>query len=440
MNQTTTSNTSELNGEATDSAAVSIHGQRPGVTRISRRAVMLTAVFGASLGLVVLMTGFGGQRAATTKSGPEENAIRPSGTIESVRDLPADYSFDVRDAAKGIGYGTLTAQVGASTQPGIASPQDTAIAEQLRQLTEMRRKLLEEQRREQDQALDSPLVFTGAKPVLATAAGTSAPSPGPISPLSMFGRPGDPLGLAGLLSAAATPGVPGAGSGAGGILANHQSEKEAFRTQSAAIEPYLAKPLLKPLSPYELKAGSIIPGALVTAINTDLPGEVIGQVTENVYDSVSGNYLLIPQGSRLLGKYQSLVSNGQNRALLVWQRLIYPNGNSIILDGMAGTDQIGQSGLADQVDYHLDKLVEATVLSTALAYAGNLARDPHSTNGNGVGDVIGDTVAQQADRVGEKFIDRELDVQPTITIRSGWPLRALVNKDMILEPYQPASN
>ena len=115
MNQTTSSHTTELNGEATNGAPVSIHAQRPGVTRISRRAVMLTAVFGASLGLVVLMTGFGGQRAATTRNGPEENAIRPSGTIETVRDLPADYSFDVRDAAKGIGYGTLTAQVGAST-------------------------------------------------------------------------------------------------------------------------------------------------------------------------------------------------------------------------------------------------------------------------------------------------------------------------------------
>ena len=438
MNQTTTSPVNAMNGEATNAAPVNIHEQRPGVTRISRRAVMLTAVFGASLGLVVLMTGFGGQRAATIKSGPEENAIRPSGTIESVRDLPADYSFDVRDAAKGIGYGTLTAQVGASTQPGTTSPQDKSIAEQLRQLTDMRRKLLEEQRREQDQALDSPLVFAGAKPVLATAGIASTPSANPASPL--FGRSGDPLGLAGLLSAAATPGGPAAANGAGGILANHQSEKEAFLTRSAAIEPYLGKPLLKPLSPYELKAGSIIPGALVTAINTDLPGEVIGQVTENVYDSVSGNYLLIPQGSRLLGKYQSLISNGQNRALLVWQRMVYPNGNSIILDGMAGTDQLGQSGLSDQVDYHLDKLAEAVVLSTAIAYAGNLARDPHSTNGNGAGDVIGDTVAQQADRVGEKFIDRELDVQPTITIRSGWPLRVLVNKDMILEPYQPAAN
>ena len=183
MNQTTTSNANAVNGEATDTTPVSIHGQRPGVTRISRRTVMLTAVFGASLGLVVLMTGFGGQRTPSAKSGSEENAIRPTGTIESVRDLPADYSFDVRDAAKGIGYGTLTAQVGASTQPGIASPQDKAIAEQLRQINEMRLKLLEEQRREQDQAMDSPLVFAGAKPVLASA-GSAPPSVGGAGPVS----------------------------------------------------------------------------------------------------------------------------------------------------------------------------------------------------------------------------------------------------------------
>jgi type IV secretory pathway VirB10-like protein len=326
-----------------------------------------------------------------------------------------------------------TRKVYESTQPGLWSLQDKAIAEQLRQMDDLRRKLLEQQRKDQDQALDSPLIFAGAKSVPVAASGSLASAAPP--PL---GRT-DPLTLASLLgSAAARAARPSdAGAGAGGVLANHQNEKEAFRSQAAAIEPYLSKPLLTPLSKYELNAGSLIPGALVTSINTDLPGEIIGQVTENVYDSASGNYLLVPQGSRLLGKYQSLVTNGQNRALLVWQRLIYPNGNSIVLDGMAGTDQIGQSGLSDQVDYHLDKLVEATALSTALAFAGNLARDRSSNNGNSNGDVIGDTVAQQADRVGEKFIDRELDVQPTITIRSGWPFRVLVNKDMVLEPYTP---
>jgi type IV secretion system protein TrbI len=435
MNQLQTNAVDGMNGEAVSTAPVNIHGTRPGVTRISRRAVMIVAVVGAALGLVVLMTGFGDHRTASTKAGQEENTIRPTGPIESVRDLPTDYGFDGRDAGRGIGYGSLPVPVGATTQPGIWSPQDKALTEQMRQLDDLRRQLLEQQRKEQDQALDSPLVFAGVKPVPVATGGASATATLPS------GRT-DPLALANLLGAAAAGAAgPGdAAKGAGGVLANHQNEKEAFRSQAAAVEPYLSKPLLTPLSKFELKAGSIIPGALVTSINTDLPGEIVGQVTENVYDSASGNYLLVPQGSRLLGKYQSLVTNGQNRALLVWQRLIYPNGNSIVLDGMAGTDQIGQSGLSDQVDYHLGKLAEATALSTALAFVGNLARNRNSSNGESNGDVIGDTVAQEADRVGEKFIDRELDVQPTITIRSGWPFRVLVNKDMVLEPYPPAAN
>lgn len=219
---------------------------------------------------------------------------------------------------------------------------------------------------------------------------------------------------------------------------NLQNEKERFVTEAGAVEPYLKKPLLAPLSKHELKAGTLIPGALLTAINTDLPGEIVAQVTENVYDTVTGDHLLVPQGSRLLGKYQSLVSNGQNRALVVWSRLILPNGNSIVLDGMPGTDQLGQAGLRDRVDYHLDRVGGAVALSTALAYSGNLARGPggRGRGGDDARDVIGDTVAQEASRVGQRFVDRELDVQPTITIRSGWPLRVLVNKDMLLAPYE----
>ena len=433
MLDTTTNNGGPGEPEPRVIDPVTIHGPRPGVTRISRRSVLLAAVFGASLGLVVLVTGFGDRRGASSRSGPEENAIRPSGPIESVRDLPADYSFDVRQAAQGIGYSALTAPGTPATRPSGLSPQEQALAEQMRQLMEMRQRLLDEQRKEQEQALDSPLVFAGAKPFATIAAATPGAAPTTMPTIVMVGdRPGVPLGSG--------FGSDLANADTGGGPANHQNEKEAFLTQAAAIEPYLTKPLLTPVSKFELKAGSVIPGALVTAINTDLPGEVIGQVTENVYDSVSGNYLLIPQGSRLLGKYQSLVNNGQNRALLVWQRLIYPNGNSIILDGMPGTDQIGQAGLADKVDYHFDKLAEATALSTAIAYGGNLARNPQGGNGYGNQDVVGDTVAQEANRIGNKIIDRQLDLQPTITIRSGWPLRVLVNKDMILEPYQPAAN
>ena len=421
---------------------LSIHGPRPAVTRVSRRAVMLAAVFGAALGLVILVVGFGDSRRGKRDGALDESSIRASGPVESVRDLPKDYTFDVRQAAQGIGYEGMGPQSGPSTRPAGPSAQEQVLAEQLRQLAELRRRMLEQQRKEAEQALDSPLVFAGAK---------SSRTIDPILPTTMpaLRAAGPETYMTGAASSGANPMGAATGDAKPPSLAamsqNNQDEKEAFLTKASAVEPYLSKPLLSPISKYELKAGSLIPAALVTAINTDLPGEVIGQVTENVYDSATGEYLLVPQGSRLLGKYQSLVSNGQNRALLVWQRLIYPNGNSIILEGMPGTDASGQAGLADEVDYHLNKLAAATALTTAIAYAGNLARNPHAgtgsgaanSGGNGGQDVIGDTVAQQANRVGEKVIDKELDVQPTITIRSGWPLRVLVNKDMVLAPYAP---
>jgi type IV secretion system protein TrbI len=413
-----------------DPPRLDIHGIPPAVTRVSRRAVLLAGVFGAAFGLVVLMLSFG-DRGGPRKDGPvDDNAIRPSGPIESVKDLPKDYTFDVNHAGQGISYEALTGQT-AATRPAEPTPQEQAFAQALRELAEQRRKLLEQQLKEEQAALDSPLLFGGAKSAAPSTATTAGPTTMPT--LAMVGSDARRAAMVGDEIGDLNAGGSGSAQSSGTIQ-NHQTDKEAFLTQGAAIEPYLSKPLLDPISKYELKAGSVIPGALVTGINTDLPGEVIGQVTENVYDTVTGDYLLIPQGSKLLGKYQSLVTNGQNRALVVWQRLIYPHGNSIVLDGMPGTDESGQAGLEDQVDYHLDKLAESTALTTAIAYAGNLARNPQSSTTNGQ-DVIGDSVAQQANRIGEKIIDRELDVQPTITIRPGWPLRVLVNKDMILEPY-----
>jgi type IV secretory pathway VirB10-like protein len=430
MDQETNSNVNA--GQDVGPEKFPLYGNKPGVTRVSRRAVMLAGVFGAAMGLVVLVFGIGGNGGSRRNGVADENAIRPTGPIESVKDLPSDYSFDV-NKAQGGSYGWMG--TAPATRPAGPSAEDQAIAEQIRELAEMRRKLLEQQQKEHDEALDSALIFAGAKPTTTTFE-SNAPATIPAFPQS----PSEITDTRNHVGGGGVAGTAAQGEEtpppSGGIFQNHQQEKEAFLTQAAAVEPYLGKPLLDPISKYEVKAGSVIPGALITAINTDLPGEVIGQVTENVYDTITGHYLLIPQGARLLGKYQSLVTNGQNRALVVWQRLIYPNGQSIVLDGMPGTDQVGQAGLADQVDYHWDKLAEAVALSTSIAYAGNLAVNQQS-NTNGSQDVIGDTVAQEANRIGDRIIDRELDVQPTITIRAGWPLRVLVNKDMVLAPYQP---
>lgn len=218
---------------------------------------------------------------------------------------------------------------------------------------------------------------------------------------------------------------------AGGVT---QDAKSRFLTDVSTVEPYLRKPLIGVQSDFELKAGGFIPVALLTAINSDLPGEVIAQVSQNVYDTVTGDHLLIPQGSRVLGTYHSLVSNGQNRALIVWTRLVMPNGDSVVLEGMPGTDQSGAAGTQDEVDYHLDKLAAAATLSTAIAYGGNLAREGGRDRDDL--DVVGETIAQESSKIGGRIIDRQLDVQPTIKIRQGYPLNVLVNKDMILRPYQ----
>ena len=214
-------------------------------------------------------------------------------------------------------------------------------------------------------------------------------------------------------------------------LPTNQELKLSFLDETTSPQSHLDQPLLYPRSQYEIQAGTVIPAALLTGINTDLPGDVIASVTSPVYDSVTGEHLLIPQGAKLYGAYDSQITNGQNRALLVWHRLLLPNGRSIQLDLMRGTDGAGYAGVEDRVDYHTGKLMLGAALSTAIAFAGNLARNDSSRSDNDVGD----TIAQESSKLGSSIIERQLDVQPTITIRPGWPLRVLVNKDILLTPY-----
>ena len=210
--------------------------------------------------------------------------------------------------------------------------------------------------------------------------------------------------------------------------------REFFR-DAANVQSYVRSPFLPPRSPYEIKAGTIIPAALITPINTDLPGDVVGAVTANLYDSISGRFLLVPQGSRLIGRYNSEVHKGQNRALIAWQRLILPNGYSIVLEAMPGTNAQGLAGMADQVDWHAKRLAGATVLSTLIALGGNYAANinPEQEQFS----IVGETVAQDAARVGQRVIDRELDLRPTIIVRQGMPFNVLVTKDLELAPYRP---
>ena len=155
---------------------------------------------------------------------------------------------------------------------------------------------------------------------------------------------------------------------------NQQARKEAF-IEYEDSDIYNSHGLVSPRSPYQVMAGNLIPAALVTGLNSDLPGQVIGQVTENVFDTVTGNHLLIPQGSRLMGRYDSVIAFGQSRALVVWTRLILPNGDSIQLDNLPGTDAQGFAGLKDRVDNHTWQFLKGAVLSSLLSIGSELASD-----------------------------------------------------------------
>ncbi len=188
-----------------------------------------------------------------------------------------------------------------------------------------------------------------------------------------------------------------------------------------------------PRSPYAIQAGSTISAALVTALNSDQPGRVVAQVTEDVYDSVTGDHLLVPQGARLLGTYDAATSHGDQRLLIVWNRLVMPNGWSIALRGMPGTDAAGASGVRDTVDAHLGRIAVASLLSGALSVAANEAEGDDS---NRLTESVGNAAAQEAARVGGRIVDRELSVRPTLRIRAGAPVRVLVSQDIVLRPYR----
>jgi len=191
--------------------------------------------------------------------------------------------------------------------------------------------------------------------------------------------------------------------------------------------------LSPPRSRYELQAGHVIPAALVMALNSDLPGRVIAQVTAPVYDSVTGDHLLIPQGSRLIGTYRDGARYGDSRILLAWNRLILPNGWSINLENMDASDPSGASGLTDRTDNHLDQLAAAIALSSIITVAANEAEDSESS---GFSQSLGDAAAQQAAQSGARVVDRELAVRPTLRVRAGAPVRVLVTRDIVLRRYQ----
>jgi type IV secretory pathway VirB10-like protein len=229
----------------------------------------------------------------------------------------------------------------------------------------------------------------------------------------------------GLSTGVATP-------GGGADELTLQDHKLAFLNGNVDHRTISPDRIAAPASPYVLQAGAVIPAALLTGIRSDLPGQVTAQVTEDVYDSPTGKFRLIPQGARLVGQYDAQITFGQTRALLVWTRLIMPNGRSIVLERQPGADAEGYAGLEDEVDNHWGTLFKAAILSTLLSIGSEVGT---SGNEDELVRAIRRGGADSVNQIGQRIVGRSLNVQPTITIRPGFPVRVLVTRDLVLEPY-----
>jgi type IV secretion system protein VirB10 len=241
-------------------------------------------------------------------------------------------------------------------------------------------------------------------------------------------------GIAGLQAATS----PTPGSAPYGRDQNNQARKnDFFESGGGDGKEYLSKPMRKSASRYEVKAGAIIPAILVTGLNSDLPGNVVAMVKENVYDTASGEYLLIPQGTRLLGVYDSMVSYGQKRVQVVWTRMIRPDGSSVMLENMPGVDLAGMSGYKDKVDNHFDRLVGGALLSSILSVGATVSQGTYTNDQNMTTQQrLAASVGQDINYAGQQIIRKNLDIQPTLKIRAGMTVNILVNKDMIVDPYK----
>ncbi|MBK6867125.1 MAG: TrbI/VirB10 family protein [Burkholderiales bacterium] len=398
--------------------AVALRAQPRPVTRLNRRTLAIlvgglsVAVLGATIwSLQPPQRGAGGQNELY-------NVDRVSKS-EGLAGLPADYSKlppNVPELGPPL-PGDLGPAIVASQQPMTPAyvppghdPNDAL-------------------RKEAEAAAASSVFFrSGGQGQAAKTAQAVPGAPGSASALAGF----DPLG-AGPASTAAQA-QPSATDPT--AVQNRQDQKEAF-LKGGSTETRNSGHLARPASPYQVMAGTVIAGALVTGIKSDLPGDVIATVTEPVYDSATGKFLLIPQGSRILGRYNSQVSYGQSRVQVVWNRIILPDTSSLTLDDLVGTDPAGYAGLEDEVDWHWGRIFAGAALTTLLGIGAELAAPENRQDGNRIVIAGRDSAQDSINQVGQEMTRRNMNVQPTLTSRPGLPVRIIVNRDLVLRPYQP---
>jgi len=248
---------------------------------------------------------------------------------------------------------------------------------------------------------------------------------------------GDSIGsiLPGVGALPSLPQMPGGLTSNPRDEASRQDDKVSFLEERRGDETSLRARLKTPSSPYQVLAGTMIPGVMLTGINSDLPGQLLGQVSQAVYDTANGTALLIPQGTKLIGTYDSRIVYGQERVLVVWTRLLFPNGRSISLEGMPGVDLSGYSGLADKVNNHYGKLLTGVVLGSMLGAGAQVAEGSTSVINPSFGQLATAGLAKNTNEVGQEITRKNLNIQPTIEISPGMRFNVFVTKDINLVPY-----
>ncbi|TPW31390.1 TrbI/VirB10 family protein, partial [Martelella alba] len=246
-------------------------------------------------------------------------------------------------------------------------------------------------------------------------------------------RPGSASTATTIAPGSATPDLNSLGLAPQPTTPTAQDRQQAFLDKATDKRTVSPDRVAAPASANILQAGAVIPAALISGIRSDLPGQITAQVTENVYDSPTGQILLVLQGTRVIGQYDNGVGFGQRRVLLVWTRLIFPNGRSIVLERQPGADSQGFAGLEDGVDYHWGELFKgAAVLSTILSIGAEAgSSSDESTIERALRQGTSDSISQ----TGRQIVQRQLNIAPTLTIRPGFPVRVLVTRDLVLEPY-----
>lgn len=260
-------------------------------------------------------------------------------------------------------------------------------------------------------------------PVSATSPATGYPAPG----------------VAGGIPAGYLQGAPGSGQQSLHGAAANEAFVKAQRSKTEKDEGYLTAHLHKPVSNSELFSGSVIPAVLVTGINSQLPGEITAQVRQNVYNSLNPGEVVIPQGSKLIGVYDSGVQYGQSRVLVAWSRVIYPNGETVDLRGMSGVDGLGEAGFSQITDNHYMKIFGSAFLISLLGAGAQLAQPQQSSalSNPSAGQTATGAISQEMDSVGGDMLQKNLSIAPTLKIRPGYLFNVLVSKTMILPPYHP---